>query len=294
MKVIVADDDSVIQLLISESLKKWGYTVLTATNGLEVVDLLILHGDVQLFLLDWQMPELDGLELCRILKAKKGLNCCYIIILTSKKTTENIVQALESGADDFISKPFSPDELKVRLKVGCRIIDNENSLLHQAQHDPLTNVLNHRAIIDVLSQLWSRSARDHSPLAVLMLDIDYFKRINDSYGHQVGDYALKHFCRLVKQELRPYDSLGRYGGEEFTICLPATNADEAVNVAERIRACIENNPIEYDGMCFSITVSIGVSIFCEHQKSYKEVLLNADKAAYAAKGKGRNCVVFGK
>ncbi|GAA0858404.1 diguanylate cyclase [Aliiglaciecola litoralis] len=294
MKVIVAEDDPVTQLLISETLKRWDYHVLVAKNGLEVLALLAEHGDVQLFLLDWQMPELDGIELCKKLKTSRGTSCCYIIMLTSKKATENIVQALDSGADDFISKPFSPEELKVRLKVGCRIIETENSLLHQAHHDGLTNTLNHRAIVDVLSQLWSRSVRDKSSLAVLMLDIDYFKRINDSYGHQVGDYALKHFCKLVKQELRPYDSLGRYGGEEFAVCLPSTEADEAMIVAQRIRTCVESHPVEYDGLNFTMTVSIGVSVFSENQQSYKELLLDADRAVYDAKSKGRNAVVFAK
>ena len=293
MKIIVAEDDPVTQLLISETLKKWDYEVLTARNGIEVLRLLSEHDDVQLFLLDWQMPELDGIELCKQLKKTRGLRCNYLIILTSKKSTEYIVQALDSGADDFISKPFSPDELKVRLKVGCRIIDSENNLSHQAHHDSLTNVLNHRAIVDVLDQLWSRSVRDGSPLAVLMLDIDYFKRINDNYGHQVGDYALREFCKLVKKELRPYDSLGRYGGEEFTVCLPATEADAALLVAERIRKCIETHPIQYDEISFTMTVSIGVGVFSENQKSHKEVLLEADKSAYAAKSKGRNCVVYG-
>lgn len=292
MKIIVAEDDPVTLLLIIETLRKWDYEVLAAKNGLEVLDLLDKHIDVQLFLLDWQMPELDGITLCQRLKTSNRVDCSYITILTSKKHTSNVVEALEAGADDFISKPFSPEELQVRLKVGCRIIETENKLLFQAQHDPLTNILNHRAIVDVLSQLWERSKRDSSPLAVLMLDLDYFKRVNDSYGHQAGDYTLKHFCSLVKRELRPYDSFGRYGGEEFTICLPATDADQAIVVAQRIRARIESSPIEYDGLCFGLTVSIGVAHFSENQTSYKQVLLNADRAAYSAKEQGRNKVVI--
>ncbi|MGS2721461.1 GGDEF domain-containing response regulator [Paraglaciecola aestuariivivens] len=292
MKIIVAEDDPVTQLLISETLKKWGYEVLIAQDGLEVLNLLKEHNDVQLFLLDWQMPELDGIKLCHHLKNRKGNDFCYIVILTTKKTTVNLVQALESGADDFISKPFYPEELKVRLKVGCRIIESENNLLFQAQHDPLTNTLNHRAIVDLLGQLWSRSVRDKSDLAVLMLDIDFFKRINDTHGHQAGDFALKHFCRLVKMELRPYDSFGRYGGEEFTICLPATDADQAISAAQRIRKRIENTPVEMEKLRFNMTVSIGVATFSENQHSYKELLLHADKAVYAAKRNGRNCVVY--
>lgn len=294
MKVMVAEDDPVTQLLIVETLRKWDYEVIAASNGEEAFALLDEHNDVQLFLLDWQMPKLDGVSLCQKIRRRMGATCCYIVILTSKKTTKNIVEALDSGADDFVSKPFPHEELKARLKVGCRVIESENNLLHQAQHDALTNVLNHRAIVDVLNQLWSRSVRDKSPLAMLMLDIDYFKKINDSYGHQVGDYALKRFSKLVKNELRPYDSLGRYGGEEFTVCLPATDADDAMIVAERIRQCIESNPVEYDGVCFTMTVSIGLAVFTESQKSYKELILSADKAVYAAKNAGRNCVVFGE
>lgn len=291
MKVIVAEDDAVTLMLIKEKLSGWGYTVVTASNGLEVLELLEQHNDAMLFLIDWQMPELDGIDLCIKLKNKRSLEISYVIILTSKSKTDNIVTALESGADDFIAKPFSPDELRVRLKVGQRVIESESKLLHQAKHDPLTNVLNHRAIIDDLSNLWARSKRDQSNLSVLMMDIDYFKKINDNYGHQAGDYALKQFCKLVKSEVRPYDQFGRYGGEEFTVCLPASDAKQAVAIAERIRKRVENTLVEYDGMCFSMTVSIGISTFSESQQSYKEMLLGADKAAYKAKKKGRNCVV---
>ena len=294
MKIIVAEDDPVTQLLISETLKKWDYEVLTAQNGIEVLSLLNTHSDVQLFLLDWQMPELDGITLCQRLKTTTIVKSSYIIILTSKKATGNVVQALEAGADDFISKPFSPEELQVRLKVGCRIISTENKLLFQAQHDPLTNILNHRAIVDVLSQLWERSKRDLSALSVLMLDLDYFKRINDTHGHQAGDYALQHFCMLVNKALRPYDSFGRYGGEEFTICLPATEVDDAIVVAERIRASVESSPVEFEGACFNMTVSIGVALFSENQTSYKQILLGADSAAYTAKEQGRNRVVVAR
>ncbi len=292
MKVIVAEDDPVTLLLIKNKLEKWGYQVIEAQNGAQVLELIELHPDVQLFLLDWQMPELDGISLCMHLKNKKSIEASYIIILTSKKSTENLVLALESGADDFISKPFAPEELKVRLKVGSRVISTENKLLHQASHDPLTNTLNHRAIIDELAKLWALADRKKSPLALLMLDLDHFKRINDSYGHQAGDFALKNFCQLVKTELRPYDHFGRYGGEEFTICLPSADADQAMSVAERIRLKLESTPMEYDGLCFAVTVSIGISLYSENQKSPKELLLIADRAAYQAKTEGRNRVVL--
>jgi two-component system, cell cycle response regulator len=292
VKVIVAEDDPVTLMLINDKLTKWGYQVIEAENGARVLQLIEEHPDVQLFLVDWQMPELDGISLCIHLKNKKSIEASYIIILTSKKSTENLVLALESGADDFISKPFAPDELKVRLKAGMRVINTENQLLHQATHDPLTNVLNHRAIIDELAKLWALSNRKKSPLALLMLDLDHFKKVNDSYGHQAGDYALKNFCQLVKKELRPYDYFGRYGGEEFTICLPSADADQAMAVAERIRSRLESKSLEYDGLCFSITVSIGVALYSENQKSQKELLMSADKAAYEAKSLGRNQVVL--
>ncbi len=292
MKVIVAEDDPVTLMLIKDKLTKWGYQVIEAENGRQVLELLEEHPDVQLFLFDWQMPELDGISLCVALKNKKSIAASYIIILTSKKTTENLVLALESGADDFISKPFAPDELKVRLKAGSRVINTENQLLHQATHDPLTNVLNHRAIIDELAKLWALADRKKSSLALLMLDLDHFKKVNDSYGHQAGDFALKTFCQLVKTELRPYDYFGRYGGEEFTICLPSADADQAMSVAERIRSRLESRPMEYDGLCFPITVSIGIALHSENQKSPKELLMSADKAAYEAKSKGRNQVVL--
>jgi two-component system, cell cycle response regulator len=290
VKVIVAEDDPISRMLISEKLTNWGYEVIEAENGAQVIELVEVHHDAQLFVVDWQMPELDGIGLCMHLKGRVLLESSYIIVLTSKKKTNNIVMALESGADDFISKPFAPEELKVRLKVGQRIISTENSLLYQATHDPLTNVLNHRAIIDELAKQWALADRKKTALAVMMLDIDHFKRVNDNYGHQAGDHALKSFCLLVKKELRPYDYFGRYGGEEFTVLLPSTDADQALAAAERIRMRVESSPLEYDGYCFCITVSIGVAVFNENQSSQKELLMAADKAAYKAKSLGRNQV----
>ncbi|MFQ3251198.1 MAG: two-component system cell cycle response regulator [Glaciecola sp.] len=292
MKVIVAEDDRVTALLIEQQLKSWDYTVLLATNGQEALHLIKSNPDTCLFLLDWQMPEIDGIELCKLMKTNRLVESCYVIILTGKSAPDSVVIALDSGADDFITKPFVPEELRARLKVGQRVVDSEAKLMHQATHDPLTDVLNHRAINSELSNLWERSRRDNSELAVMMLDIDHFKKINDTYGHQAGDFALKQFCKMVASQIRPYDAFGRYGGEEFVLCLPSADPDQAMKIAERIRVRVNTTPLTYDGLSFSITVSIGVAMFSENYSSHDGLLMSADKAAYQAKSNGRNCVVY--
>lgn len=294
MKVIIAEDDPVTNLLITDKLNTWGFEAISVNNGEEVLELVKNNSDVQLYLFDWQMPKLDGISLCKKLKNDVNLKGCYIIILTSRKKTEHLVTALKAGADDFISKPFVPEELKVRLKVGQRLLENENKLFHQAQRDPLTQIYNHITIIESIEKQWHRSNRDGTSLSVVMLDLDFFKKINDTYGHQAGDATLIKFCDTVKSTLRPYDLFGRYGGEEFTLCLPSTDSDQALVVAERIRTKVETTLVEFENDVIRMTVSIGVTLNSENFGSHLELLRAADKALYLAKKQGRNRVALSR
>lgn len=292
MKVLIAEDEPISRLLTSEKLKSWGYSVIEVENGKEVIESIERQPDIQLCILDWEMPEIDGLELCSRLREIDRAGSFYIIILTSKHKASYMIEALDKGADDFISKPFVPEELRVRLQVGARILKKENQLIHAAESDPLTGILNRKAFLLELDKIWALTKRQKQPFAILMLDIDHFKQVNDKFGHIAGDQVLKQFCELVKQQIRQYDCFARYGGEEFVLFLPDTDVDQCERIAERIRATTESKLFTYDGEHVSMTVSIGASIYYENYLSAQEMLKAADKAAYEAKQAGRNKVVL--
>lgn len=291
MEILIADDDPVTRLVLTETLKDWGYTVVEAEDGDIAIRIATEYRNIQLMLIDWTMPGKDGLAVCQELKQDPD-RFCYIIMLTGKTGTENLVEAMNAGADDFISKPFSPDELHVRLRAGRRIIEQERKISFYAQHDPLTGVWNRRMILHFFTTQWSRSCRENSTLAVLMLDIDHFKQVNDTHGHQAGDEALKFFCATILKTIRPYDYLGRYGGEEFMVLMPVTSAEVAEQIAERIRCTLQSSPLSLaNGATLKLTVSIGVTTRHADDASHEDAFKRADEAVYDAKRQGRNRVV---
>ncbi len=292
MDIIIADDEPVTRLLLEESLSSWGYTVHAAERGDQVLALLEGKPEIQLLLLDWSMPELSGIELCKVVKSDTDL-IRYVIMLTSKSGVEHVVEALDSGADDFLTKPFIPGELKVRLRAGCRIIEQEQKLQLYANTDALTGVLNKRMILQCLEKEWSRSSRERGNLIICILDLDYFKSINDNYGHQAGDEVLKLFCDEVYKQIRPYDYFGRYGGEEFLLVMPMAKQQDCLFIAERIRDAISNAALVLqDGAEVKFTVSIGCTNIHNDDKSVEDATARAESAVYSAKEAGRNKVVI--
>ncbi len=296
MRILIADDDSVPRAILRSQLIKWGYEVVEARDGNEAWFILSGNDPPRLALLDWMMPGIDGIELCRRLRQYSNNPYFYLILLTVKVQREDLVAGLKAGADDYITKPFEPEELEMRLRTGCRILDLQASLQEalevqrfQAQHDPLTSVLNHGAIIEVLNKELSRAIRHGSSLALLMADLDRFKLVNDIYGHLAGDTVLIEVASRMSLAIRSYDSIGRYGGEEFLAILPQCEIAEALQVATRILHIIADKPA--GSLAVPVTVSLGLAVYHPGQTMDTIKLLKAaDTAMYQAKANGRNRV----
>jgi two-component system, cell cycle response regulator len=299
VKVLIADDDPVSRRLLQLSLSPADYEVVIATDGAEALRKLQGKDCPRLAILDWMMPEVDGVEVCRAVRQRPGESYVYIILLTAKTHPTEIIEGLEAGADDYIIKPFDIHELKARLRAGRRILELQEQLVSagerlrvQATHDSLTGLLNRMAILETLEKELARSARQKNPVAVIMADIDQFKVINDTYGHLVGDAVLQEVSARVLKTVRAYDAVGRYGGEEFLIVSPGCNLEEAPKQAERIRANICAQPICLPEGPVSVTMSFGVAITSTDilELEPSDLLRLADESLYAAKKGGRNKV----
>lgn len=297
MDILIADDDPVSRRLLQVSLAHAGYHVISAANGAEALRALDAVDYPRLCVLDWMMPEVDGVDVCRIIRERAREPYVYVILLTSKAEQKEIVEGLESGADDYIVKPFDLHELKARLRSGKRILDLQEQLVSarellrtQATHDSLTSLLNRAAILDLLNKELSRAIRKKESVAVIMADLDHFKQINDTYGHQAGDAVLREAASRMQSALREYDAIGRYGGEEFLVVSAQCGTAEAVVLAERLRECIVAHPIAFADQSIPITLSLGVAAATGDAARADELLRIADEALYAAKDRGRNRV----
>ncbi len=292
MEILIAEDDAIMRHLLKDTLEDWNYTVHEAENGREALEKTNSIKDLQLLLIDWSMPEIDGIDVCQKLKTEFD-KFTYIIMLTAKSSLGHSVTALDAGADDYIVKPFLPEDLQARLRVGRRIIESERKLEQLAHYDSLTGIRNRRMVLKCLNNEWERSQREGSSLSVIMLDIDHFKNINDTYGHEGGDHLLKDYTRIVEQQLRPYDILGRMGGEEFLIVLPRINEAETQRIAERVRKAVETALLSIgDSRTVKITTSVGATMKSSQDADANMLLRRADEALYSAKHQGRNRVVF--
>lgn len=310
-RVLIVDDEPTDLRLLHKHLELAGYEVLTATDGLEAMKILHAEGP-QLVITDWMMPEMDGIEFCRAVRCSELVGIVYIIILTAHSDKDRLVEAFQAGADDFLSKPFHRQELSARVKAGMRIVSLESELamerraLHKtnaeltvlnsqldrlATTDALTGLFNRRVAVQKLDELWEAAVRYDQPLACILLDIDHFKRFNDTHGHDVGDAVLRHVASALRQHTRGCDPLCRIGGEEFLVLCPSTTAAEASNGAERLRRAVESSALTCDGVKLAVTMSAGVSERNSTTAGSGELLKSADTALYAAKQAGRNRVV---
>jgi len=298
MRILIAEDDPISRRVLASMLSKWRYEVTVTCDGSEAWDVLSSEEAPRLAILDWMMPGVDGAEVVRRVRRLDRKDYTYVILLTAKDRQEDIIAGMDSGADDYIVKPFDSGELKVRLRAAKRILDLQSKLLaaqealqEQATHDALTSLWNRRAIRSLLEDELDRATREHNPVAVILGDLDSFKKVNDTYGHAAGDRVLQGAAERMASVLRAYDQLGRYGGEEFLIVLPGCSAAEAENLGERIRAAVAAEPVIWDGNGIPTTISLGLAATDDMADADAETLIRcADGALYVAKKSGRNCV----
>ncbi len=297
MRVLIAEDDPTSRLLLRKVLEKWGYEVTVTDNGAAAWEILRTEESPRLAILDWMMPEMDGVEVCRRCRGLETHQPPYIILLTALGDKDHVVTGLEAGADDYVGKPYDPAELRARVEVGRRLVELNAELIEtqlalevQARTDALTGLLNRGAIVERLEDELERDTREGGGLGVGMLDIDHFKLVNDTYGHAAGDDVLCALARRLESVLRPYDALGRFGGEEFLIVVPGAGRAELAEVFERMRDVAAAEPFDAAGTLLKVTVSIGGAV--HGGESADDLIARADDALYAAKEQGRDRVVL--
>ena len=297
MRVLIADDSATSRMLLRSALRRWGYEVVLAENGAQAWEILAEPDAPSMAILDWVMPHLTGPEVCRKMRETHREPYTYILLLTSKNTKDETVEGLDAGADDYIVKPFDEHELRVRLRAGKRIIDLQMDLLRareelreRANKDLLTMLPNRPAIASALEQELARCHRDQRSVGVILLDIDHFKKINDTYGHFAGDAVLRETAGRLRGNMRPYDQVGRYGGEEFLVILPNCDLEQATMQAERMRSILHSTGIMVEGAELTVSASFGVTVSDGLGRNPDLFVRVADEALYQAKASGRNCV----
>ena len=295
MRLLIVDDSPVLRRLLEDVTTRWGYEVTTAVSGEEALDLFEAGHEFPLALVDWMLPGIDGPELCRRLRAEEtgSDRHAYLILLTARGTPADVVEGLDAGANDFVAKPFDDAELEVRLRVGRRIAELEERLRISALNDPLTGLWNRRASRAFLEREAAKARRDNTSTAVVVIDLDHFKRINDSYGHPVGDEVLRETAKRIRGCLRSYDALARDGGEEFLLILPNTGERDALMAAERIRQVIGAAPMSTAAGRVPVTASFGVAVASGIDVDGDALVKAADEGLYRAKKAGRNRTQIG-
>ncbi|MCC6125868.1 MAG: diguanylate cyclase [Pirellulales bacterium] len=289
-KVLLVDDDPAILRLISAWLERAGYAVQIAADGLEALQ--SIERECPDFLIaDWIMPRLDGLELCRRVRQLALPHYVYTMLLSGHSTPDSTIVGLESGADEFLTKPVSKEMLLARLRAGTRVVALERRLNLTANTDGLTGLMTQRMFYELLQKEWARAERLHLPLSCVMLDLDFFKRVNDMHGHPAGDLALKTTAKLLLEHTRASDSLCRYGGEEFCALLPETGEEAAAHWAERLRTALASQKIDVGDERLQITGSFGVAQRYDDTQTPEQLIDQADQALLCAKRTGRDRVI---
>ncbi len=289
-KVLLVDDDPALLRLLFRWLSRAGYSVRTATDGREALDAIELECP-DFLITDWMMPNIDGLELCRKVREMLLPHYVYIVFLTALTAPSEMIAGLENGADDFLTKPVSEGELLARMKSSSRVLELERQLSLMAHTDSLTGLLTQRSFYEALEKEWHRARRSHSPLSCVMVDLDFFKQVNDVHGHPAGDSVLKFVAELLMDNCRISDTVSRYGGEEFCIMLPATTESDAAAWAERARARLASLRIPAGCNYLAVTGSFGVAQSRDDTQTSEELVDLADQALLCAKRIGRDRVV---
>lgn len=299
IRVLIAEDNMVSAKILQKNIKDWGYDVVLAQDGKEAW-VALQDEEIRLAVLDWMMPEINGIQLCQKIRETdhQGENQAYtyIILLTAKDEQKDLIKGFSAGADDYITKPFNHLELRARLKTGKRIIDLQRQLQEQASRDGLTGLWNRKRMFRILDKEINRAHRDNLPLAIIMIDIDKFKAINDTHGHHVGDLVLQEVATVLKNNVRNYDEICRYGGDELLIILPNCNMAKTETIAERLRKSVLKHNITTDAVSLNVTISLGGTSTENHSSEVtsEALIMASDEALLMAKTKGRNCVEINK
>ena len=299
-RVLVAEDHRGTRRMLIQMLRAWGFVVVPAKSGPEVLKIVEQTGPPELIILSRMLPGMDVFELCQRLSDRHSDYSPYILVLAMQSYQHEIVRALESGASEYLTTPFEAQELRARLLVAGRILKHQEGLVLSrdkfrllATRDPLTGVWNRRSINQILKEELDRSSSSEGSTGVLLIDLDHFKRVNDTHGHLAGDFVLQETSRRLKNVLRSYDSIGRYGGEEFLIVVPEAVEGELCQLAERLRKAIESESIRVGENEIRITLSIGAMIAPSGEDLLSNVIAIADAALYEAKRFGRNRFIYG-
>lgn len=298
-RVLVAEDHKGMRRMLVQMLQRWGFEPVTATNGAEVLKIVEQKRPPELILLSQKLPDTDVFELCSRLRDHHRDYLPYILLLATQNDKQGIVHALEAGAAAHLTTPFEAKELRAHLMVAIRILNRQESLLNSrdrfkllATKDTLTGVWNRRSIHQILNEELDRAARAERATGVLLIDIDHFKRVNDTHGHQAGDFVLQEVSRRLNNALRPYDAIGRYGGEEFLVVVPSSSEKQLRQLAERLREFLSRDPIHVGESAVRITVSVGAAIAAPGEDPSCAIAV-ADASLYHAKKLGRDRYVYG-
>jgi diguanylate cyclase (GGDEF)-like protein len=300
MRILIAEDDKISRRVLEASLSEWGYDVTAVADGNEALALLRGENAPRLVVLDWMMPGLEGVEVCAKIRERSEQPYVYVLLLSARNERKDMLAGLKAGADDYLTKPFDTHELRARIFAGERILRLQDELISardalqfQATHDALTGLLNRGAILRDVKRELTRARREHISAGVILVDIDHFKAVNDDYGHLTGDAILHGVALRMSGLLRAYDSIGRYGGEEFLVLAPSSDAEGAMQFAERLRAGVESTTYETDAGSLRLTLSLGVAVSNPEEEPDSHALLQAaDAALYRAKERGRNRVAI--
>ena len=266
MKVLIAEDDPISRHLLERLLVQWSYDVVATTDGVEAWYLLQQPDAPRLAILDWMMPDMDGIEICREVRRQIIEPYTYLLLLTAKTQKQDLIEGMQAGADDYITKPFDPDELRVRLRAGRRILELQEHLIAAREaarfpstHDALTGLWNREAILTVLRRELARERGRHGTVGVVLANLDHFRDFNTVYGRLAGDLALREVSRRLRGAVSIFDTLGRYAGAEFLVVIPDCTPEAARQRAERVCSCIGDTSIDTLGGGVSVSLTVGVA-----------------------------------
>jgi diguanylate cyclase (GGDEF)-like protein len=299
IKILIADDSPLYRRLLIQSFEGSGYTILSAKNGNEALAMFAEHNP-DLVITDWTMPDLSGINLCQTIRSEYKDRYPYLVILTGNTQKEEVIEGLAAGADDYLTKPFHPGELQARVRVGLRIIQLHREIHAKNQQlellaltDPLTGLPNRRAIDIWATRELSAAKRHRFSIWVAIADLDHFKKVNDTYGHDIGDEVLKQFGEILTRNTRESNICGRLGGEEFLVILTHLDQHQARTALERIRCELQDKMFSARTTQFRVTASFGIAgLGTKSSSSFNSLIKDADDALYAAKRDGRNRIQF--